>query len=232
MKKGHLFFLLIILNQLFTLGKVQAQQQLQLGTDIPLQYAIGYNYMPYTGVGGGLRVGLLTEPHSSIILSAMETLGVNKSVVELVRDGFKMGLVIDGSADWNWKKNYVGANLIFINLQAGEAPTAVIDDYYGLDLISYWNPLSSIFSQEAMQVNLSSNLLQLGMHYGRRFPINDRLEFHLELGLSKNIGSTNKFTSDYPYPPSLFSSIDEDLQENFKKYAIIPSLGLYLVYNL
>ncbi len=211
---------------------VFAQQQLKIGTDIPLQYGFGYKYSPENGIGGGLKLGVLTEPHNSIILSIMESLGTKESVVEIVRDGFKAGLILDGSASWHRGKNYVGANVIFLNLSAGDAPIDIIDNYYGLDLAGFWDPLSSIFGLNQMLINLNSNLIQFGVHYGRRIPLKDKLELQIEIGFSKNIGSTNNFSSDFPYPQSTFDLIDEDLSAVYKKYVIIPTLGIYLVYNL
>ena len=215
----------------FVFQPVLAQQQLKVGMDIPLQYGLGYKYTPEKGVGGGLKVGILTEPHSSIILAAMEALGTESAIVDIIRDGFKMGMVLDGSASWHWKKNYVGANLVYINLSAGEAPLDVIDGNYDLDL-EYSDLLTSLFGQESMQINLNSCLMQVGVHYGRRVPLKDKLELQLEFGVTKNIGSTNNFSSDFPYPLTVYNAIDEDLQEAYRKYAIIPTLGIYLVYNL
>lgn len=232
MQKTKLFLVLVSSLVAFVFQPVFAQHQLKIGTDIPLQFALGYNYSPDKGVGGGLKVGILTEPHSSIILAAMEAFGTQEAIVEIVRDGFKMGIVLDGSASWHWKKNYVGANLIFINLSAGEAPLDVIDGNYDLDLLSYSDLLTSLFGQESMKINLNSNLLQMGFHYGRRVPLKDKLELQLEFGLSKNIGSTNNFSSDFPYPLTIYNAIDEDLQEAYRKYAIIPTLGIYLVYTI
>ena len=232
MQKKALFLVFAFLVATFVFQPIYAQQQLRIGTDIPLLYGIAYKYSPEKGIGGGLKAGILTEPHNSIILAAMEAFGTKSAIVDIVREGFKMGVVLDGSASWHWNKNYVGANLIYINLSAGEAPLEVIDGNYNLDLLSYADPLSSIFGQESMQINLNSCLMQVGVHYGRRIPLKDKLELQLEFGISKNIGSTNNFSSDFPYPLTVYNAIDEDLQEAYRKYAIIPTLGVYLVYNI
>lgn len=232
MQKTKLFLVFALSIVAFILQPVFAQQQLKIGTDIPLQYGIAYKYSPEKGIGGGLKVGILTEPHSSIILAIMEALGTKKAIVDIIREGFKMGIVIDGSGSWHWRKNYVGANLVYINLSSGETPLDVIDGNYDLSLLSYADPFSSIFGQESMQINLNSCLMQAGVHYGRRIPLKDKLELQLEFGVTKNIGSTNNFSSDYPYPLTIYNAIDEDLQEAYRKYAIIPTLGIYLVYNI
>ena len=232
MQKTKLFLVFVSSLVVFVFQPVFAQQQLKIGTDIPLLYGIAYKYSPESGVGGGLKVGILTEPHNSIILATMEALGTKSAIVDIIREGFKMGIVIDGSSSWHWRKNYVGANLVYINLSSGEAPLDVIDGNYDLDLLSYADPLSSIFGQESMQINLNSCLMQVGIHYGRRVPLKDRLELQLEFGVTKNIGSTNNFSSDFPYPLTIYNAIDEDLQEAYRKYAIIPTLGIYLVYNI
>ena len=117
-------------------------------------------------------------------------------------------------------------------MSAGEAPLDFIDGNYDLDILNLGDPLSSIFGESSMQIDLKSNLMQLGVHYGRRIPLKEKLELQLEFGVSKNIGSTNNLSSDFPYPEAIYNSIDEDLQEAYRKYAIIPTLGVYLVYNL
>jgi hypothetical protein len=232
MQKTKLFLVFVFSLVVFVFQPVLAQQQLKIGTDVPLLYGIAYKYSPEKGIGGGLKAGILTEPHNSIILAAMEAFGTKSAIVDIVREGFKMGVVLDGNASWHWNKNYIGANLIYINLSAGEVPLDIIDGYYNLDLLSYADLLSSIFGEESMQIKLNSCLMQVGVHYGRRVPLKDKLELQLEFGLSKNIGSTNNFSSDYPYPQTIYNSIDEDLQEAYRKYAIIPTLGIYLVYNI
>jgi len=232
MQKLMRCFLFVVTLATFFSHTVFAQQQIKIGTDIPLQYGLAYKYSPDYGIGGSLKLGFLTEPHNSIILSVMEAFGTKKYLVDIAREGFKIGLVLDGSPSWHWNNNYIGANVIFINLRGGEAPLDVIDDNFEYDMFSFWDPLSSIFSDESMQIDLKSNLLQLGVHYGRRIPLKEKLELQLEFGISKNIGSTNKFTSDFSYPEVIYNSIDSELQEAYRKYAIIPSLGVYLVYNL
>ncbi|MCD6180584.1 MAG: hypothetical protein J7K39_11840 [Bacteroidales bacterium] len=231
MQKKALFLMFAFLVATFVFQPIYAQQQLRIGTDIPLLYGIAYKYSPEKGIGGGLKAGILTEPHSSIILAAMEALGTESAIVDIIRDGFKMGMVLDGSASWHWNKNYAGANLVYINLSAGKAPLDVIDGNYDLDL-EYSPILTSLLGQETMQINLNSCLMQVGIHYGRRIPLKDKLELQLEFGVTKNIGSTNNFSSDFPYPLTVYNAIDEDLQEAYRKYAIIPTLGVYLVYNI
>jgi hypothetical protein len=162
----------------------------------------------------------------------MEAFGTKSAIVDIVREGFKMGIVLDGNISWHWNKNYVGTNLIYINLSAGEVPLDIIDGNYNLDLLSYADPLSSIFGEESMQIKLNSCLMQVGVHYGRRIPLKDKLELQLEFGLSKNIGSTNNFSSAFPYPQTIYNAIDADLQEAYRNYAIVPTLGVYLVYNI
>ncbi len=231
-KKTKLYLIIILSFITFLFQPVIAQNQLKIGTDIPLQYGIGYKYTSTHGLGGGLKIGVLTEPHNSIILSIIQALGTKEAIVNIIRESFKMGVIIDGSGSWNWNKNYVGANLVLINLSAGEAPLSAIDSQYNFDIFSYWNPLSSIFSQESMQISLNSTLMQLGIHYGRRIPLKEKLELQLEFGLSKNLGSSNIFSSDFPYPESIFNTMDEDLQRTYQKYAIIPTIGIYLVYTI
>jgi len=231
MQKTKLFLIFMFSLVVFVFQPIFAQQQLRIGTDIPLLYGIAYKYSPEKGIGGGLKAGILTEPHNSIILAAMEAFGTKSVIVDIVREGFKMGIVLDGNASWHWNKNYVGANLIYINLSAGEAPLDVIDGNYDLDL-EYSPILTSLLGQETMQINLHSCLMQVGVHYGRRIPLKDKLELQLEFGISKNIDSTNNFSSDFPYPLTIYNAIDEDLQEAYRKYAIIPTLGVYLVYNI
>jgi len=223
----YLVFAFSLVTLLFQ--PASAQQQLKIGTDIPLQYGLAYQYSPEYGIGGGLKLGILAEPHNSIILAIMEAFGTKEFIVDIIRDGFKMGFVMDGSASWHWSKNYVGANVVFMNLSAGEAPLDVIDNNYDFNLQSFWGP---VIGENSTQINLNSNLMQLGVHYGRRIPLKDKLELQLEFGLTKNIGSTNIFTSDFAYPQSIYSTLDQDLRDAYKKYAIIPTLGIYLVYNI
>jgi len=232
MKMKRVLFVFLLSFLLFPQKQVQAQHRFTIGTDIPLQYAIGYKYVPEKGLGAGLKFGVLTEPYSSIIVAVMEAVGTKKTIVDITREGFKLGLVLDGSASWNWGKNYAGANVIYVNLQAGEAPMDVVSTNYGGNYTLFWEPIFLTNSSETTQIDLRSNLLQLGAHYGRRVLLKENLELHLEIGLSANVGSSNRFSSDFPYPQSLYDSMDEDLQNSYRKYAIVPTLGAHFVYKL
>jgi hypothetical protein len=228
-RRSFLAVSLLVALFLFAL-KAQAQHQIKAGTDLPLQYGIAYQYTPDFGIGGGLKFGILTEPHNQIILAIMKALGTKQDIIDLIDNSFKHGLILDGSSSWNWKKNYFGLNLVYINLKAGQVPLDIVNNYYGIDLNTYG--LGYLFSQDQMQIQLSSDLLQFGIHFGRRISLNDKLELQIEIGLNKNIGSTNNLTSDFPYPSLVFDPIAQDLHSTYKKYAIIPSLGIYFVYNI
>jgi len=223
-----------------TFSSFSQTHQIKIGTDIPIQYMIGYKFSSAKGFGFAAQAGILTKPFNDIILNIMETVGVDEALVEISRNSFKRGLIIDLSGEYNWGKNYAGLKFQWINLTASDTPLNVIETTYNIKLSDYWlvpniNPFpkgTNFFGDEVTAITLNSALFQLGLFYGRRFILTDKFEIHAEVGVTKNITSVNNCSSQTPYPRSLYNLISSDLQKAYSSYVYIPYLGIHFVIAL
>lgn len=232
MKKTYIFVVLLSVAHL----SVAQKGSLLIGTDFPIQYTVGYNY-GYGDFSTQFQFGILTKPYDNVILSIVEGFGADPNIVNIVRNSFKNGKIITLKQQYHQKKMYFGVYLQNINLRANEVPLDIVEDYYNVNLTSYWSGIPIIpgmlnYGNELTKIELLSRLWQIGLLVGRQFELsNPKLELRTEFSISKNMFSSNKFSSQTPYPQTLFNNMETDLKETYKKSAYIPSVNIYLLYH-
>ncbi len=234
MKKSQYFIVLLFASQL--LNAQISKSSFLIGTDFPSQYTAGYN-VAYNRFNTQFQAGLLTTPYNNIVLGIIENFGANPNIVEIVRESYKKGLIFTLKQQYHFDKMYFGIYGQHLTLNADAIPLDIVQDYYNINLTSYWASIPFFstllnYGDEITKIQLESKMWQGGILVGRRFPFsNPSFEFRAEFSVSKNFASNNTFTSQTPYPESLYQLIDEDIQETYKKYAYIPSLNFYLMYR-
>ena len=232
MKKIYLFVVLLFVTQ-FSFAQ---KHSVLIGTDFPTQYTIGYN-IEYGTLSSQIQAGFLTKPYDNLILDIIEGFGADPNIIEIIRDAYQKGAVFTVKQQYHLKKMYFGVYAQYYNLSAEGVPLDIVQSYYGVDLTSSWSSIPLIptaldFGNEITKIELKSKLWQVGLLIGRRFEFsNPKLELRTEFSMSKNISSSNLFSSQTPYPQSLFDDMDADIQETYKNYAYIPSVNIYLAYR-
>ena len=118
----------------------------------------------------------------------------------------------------------------FINLRGrGTAPDPV-EEYFDENFSMF--PLKPGSDPEDRQVSVRSSLLQIGVLYGRRFPLeNEHFEIDAEFGVSKNIWSYNRLTSDNRDLQEMDDEVDRKLDYYYSRYGYLPSLTVAFVYK-
>ena len=218
------------------LGNAQ-KQSIFLGTDIPIQYTLGYN-LEFEKVSTQMQFGMLTKPYDDAILNIIEGFGANPDIIDIVRKAFEKGFVFTLKQNYNInRKMYAGIYGQYLSLHAAETPLNIIENYSSdINLTPLWTlaPLSLVgnYGNEFTEIRLESNLLQLGLLFGYRFELNSKFEIKTEFSISKHVFSTNNFSSETPYPAELYTLLDDDISTTYKKYAYIPSINIYFVYKL
>lgn len=201
------------------------------GTQAPLKYDAGLDFKFAKRFSVSAGAGVLTRPYDKAILNIIEAFGLEEGYVNMISNAFSYGMVYDGGIRFHYRKNYFGVYAQYINLAAQDAPQDLVESYLGIDLSPYRKPKP--FVTKNIEVALESNLLQLGVLYGRRFVFkNPKFEIRTELGISKNITSQSYFYIDGSKSESLSEVTNEELKPIYMDYAYIPTINLYLVYNL
>jgi len=233
MSKITLPALQIIIGVIISLTTARAQQSsLKVMAEVPVQFGLGYEGKISKHFSVALSAGILTPPNSTLILNVLEKLGTDEQIILMIDDAFKLGIVGEAGINYNFRHNYVGAFFQVIALHGGDAPTALVEDYFNTSINNY--PVKKGRSPASEKyLHLTSALYQAGVLYGHRFPLkNKRFEIDTELGFSANVGSTSKLTSDVRTLSALSAEVDKELAGYYSEYAFVPSLTVALVYKL
>jgi len=223
-----LAFLLIGFSQ----GAFAQRSSLKVIAEVPLNFGIGYEGQISKHFSAGGSVGVLTSPNSDLIITYLKFIGTDEELVLMIEDAFQLGIVGELNVNYNFKRNYVGIFAQAIGAQAGDVSSELVEDYFGTSIEDY-PLLNGATNLSEKNLTVRTRLYQAGMLYGRRFPLkNKRLEIDVELGLSANIGSTSKFYSENRDYSELNERFDVVLDDFYKAYAFIPSLGVTFVYKL
>lgn len=209
-----------------------------IGSDIPIQYAVGYEYCPFRWVGFQGKAGLLTTPYDKAILGIMKVLGTDPGIVNMVDGAFEVGGIGQANINFHAKKWYYGIQGQFIALSAADVPANLVANYYNYN----FDPITAVANAFAPKVDITmrSNLFQAGVCIGRKIDVIKWGEVRFELSVGKNIWSgTNVDVSNVKgtifgmqhSEEYLSNEISSELETIYKKYAYTPSLNIYWVFK-
>jgi len=208
------------------------QNSLKLKAQVPVQFGLGYEGKISKRFSFQTSAGILTQPNSTVIIEVLDALGTDPQIVLMIEDAFKFGFVGEGSLNYNFGRNYVGTFFQLIALHGGDTPASLVEDYFNTDINNYPTRKGRTTTSE-VYLHLTSTLYQGGLLYGRRFSLkNKRLEIDAEFGISANLGSQSKLTSDTRDLTALSTAADTELAGYYSEYAFVPSLTVCLVYKL
>jgi hypothetical protein len=210
---------------------IAQRSSLKVIAEVPLHFGIGYEGRIGGGFSAGGSLGVLTSPNSDLIITYLKIIGTDEELVLIIDDAFQLGWVGEINVNYCFKRNYAGIFSQAIGAQAGDVDPELIEDYFDVELDDYpLKPGGSNVSEK--NVTVRTRLYQLGLLYGRRFPLKDnRFEIDAEVGLSTNIGSTSKIYSDNRDFPALNERLNVTLQDFYSDYALIPSAAVMFVYK-
>lgn len=206
-----------------------------IGTQIPLQYTVGYAYRFSDRFSARVQLGILTKPYDRFIRGSMEAFGLKKELGRVIAKSFQGGTIMGTGANYHFGKSYVGLYGQYIHLQSGGVtPADALGIYFNRDFSSF-DPKGL----PAFQFSMQSNLFQLGALYGRQFKLkNPRWRIDAELSLAKVITSTSTFSSNRPgvdrtgLVKSLYRALDREVGEAYQQHGWLPTINVYLVYQL
>jgi hypothetical protein len=212
------------------LGYAQ-QSALKLKIQVPVQFGLGYEGKISKHFSFQASAGALTPPNSTLIINTLDALGTDPQVVLMIKDAFQFGFVGESGVNYNFKKNYVGIFFQLIDLHGGDTPTSLVEGYFNTSITGYPAKKGRTAANEKF-LHLKSTLYQGGILYGRRFPFkNEHWEIDAEAGISANLSSQSKLTSDERDLSALSKLADAELAGYYKDYAFVPSLAVFLVYK-
>ncbi len=229
--KLYILGLILIFMFLFQNSGIAQKHSIKIGTDIPLQYAIGYDFQASQKVSIGAKFGLITTPYDDILLGLFELFGAGERVIEVIRDGYDNGLVFEIGGNYHFKENHlVGLSSQFIDLRASEARADAIETLLNFSFSSLPGPLKNIAPDDIIYVK--SSLYQLVIRYGWEKQLkNPRFKIRPEVSLSINLSSNTKVRSDVYDLSDIQDDVDDFMKTFYHNYAYIPTFGIYFIYT-
>ena len=224
--------LLLIFNILFLGINVNLYAQkhaIKIGTDFPLQYAIGYDFQISPKFSAGTKVGILTTPYDEIILGLFKLFGANEKIIDIIGNGYELGGIFELGGNYYFKNHYITINGQYVNLQASQARVEVIEELIDIDLEKLPPILNPQIKDDVIEVK--SSLLQAAIRYGWIKQLkNPRFQLRTEVSLSLNITSKTELRSDLYDISNATMVMDKILKEFYHHYAYLPTFNIYLVY--
>jgi hypothetical protein len=228
-----LFFIICCCN----ISSAQASRHsFSIGTQIPLQYTLGYEYQVSDHFSAQIQGGLLTSPYDQVILSVMKSLGVDDSLKNMINDAFKLGTIVGVVTKYHFNENhYIGITGEWVRLNGGDVAADLLSAYFGRDI----SPLKHGAYSSPLQLTMQSSLYLAGITYGRRFHFsNPAYEIAAEISVTKCFASTNSFSSNRPRLDGtqqvklLYSELDSDLNSDYSRYVYVPTLNVYFIWHI
>jgi len=233
----------ILLVIIFFLGKNSYSQKhhILIGTDIPLQYVLGYEFKPIQWLGIQAKGGVLTAPYDQAILGIMELLGTDSKIIKIIDNSFQLGGIGTLTVNFHLKNWYYGIYAQYIQLSASDAPSDLVANYFGYNFSpnSIFNPGTNFITPK-VNITLRSNLLQAGAAVGRRIAIAPWAEARFELSFGKNIwnfsnttvsGTNNTIFGLLHSDEYLENQLNKELNKTYTQYAFTPSFNVYWVFK-
>lgn len=206
-----------------------------IGTQIPLQYTAGYAFRFSDRLSARAQAGILTKPYDRYILSSMEAFGLNEQLSRVIEKSFQGGTFLGLGANYHFGKNYTGLHGQYLHLRSGGVTPADA-------LAIYFNQDFSSFDPRALpdfEFSMQSNMFLLGALVGRQFQLSHpRWRVDGEVSLAKIIGSNSTFASNRAavdrtaLAQSLYSVLDQQVGDAYRKHGWLPTVNVYLVYQL
>jgi hypothetical protein len=223
-------FLLLLLAVSFPFILPAQKHSIKTLAEVPIQFGVGYEGFVSKRFSISAQAGVLSEPNSTLIIHILEKLGTTPEIIDIIEESFKFGLVGELGVNYNFGKNYVGTFGQFINLRGrGTAPDP-IEEYFDENFSLF--PLKPGSDPDDRQVSVRSSLIQVGILYGRRFPLkNKQFEIDAEFGISKNVWSKNRLYSENRDLSGMDEEVDEKLDYYYSRYGYIPSITVAFVYK-
>lgn len=212
-----------------------AKSSLLAGTQIPLQFTVGFEYRLSRQLSARVQAGIISKPYSGFVVDAMEAYGMDKYLARVIRKSFRGGTVLGLGTNFHFRKNYLGLFGQYMRLNAGGiTPADALSIHFKKDFSEF-----NLNGLPVFEFTMQSNMINAGLLFGRQFHLrNPRFAINAEAGIAKIVASKNSFSSNRKivdqtrFASNLYKELDEEMRSAYWKHGFIPTLNLYLVYRL
>lgn len=194
--------------------------RIQIGTQIPLNYSLGYEYQPNEKFSFNVQGGILTKPYDVTILEILKALGTKNAIIFAIKKSFNFGYVFQPTFKYHFSDYYIGAAYSFYSLYSNNVEAS--DLYRRFNMISI-----DLFNSNL--IKLKSNLSNAGIVFGRDFELKDpSWKITLEGSIQKTFYSKSKLYSDIGVVTSLSDKVSDELNIYYIEYGYLPSINIFI----
>lgn len=232
---------LIIILLLFVSATSFAQtHRLKFGTQIPISFALGYEYQFKNKLTGGLQVGVLTSPYTEFFTSMMRNWGMSVEMKNILEEATTYAIVVQPSVGYTFNEKYHIE--LFGQHVFGPATTPPITSFlsfFGTTAEEYQDLIDLIPLETELEI--SARLYYVGLQIERRFQLkNPKWEFRLGVGFTSNIRTRNTLKIEQRGSVQLGQDVidditlqvNEEIRDTYLKYAHIPVVNVMFVRKL
>ena len=214
----------------------QTRNEAFIGSQFPLQFTAGYQYQLHPLVSVRVQAGAMIHPLDKIFLYSMEQSGLNKNLSRIIKESFDVGYLGTAGVNVHYRKFYLGIYAQYGHLRGQGRLTDALYTYYRKDL----PPIPPEFEPllQGLQLKWQSNIWNAGILVGRKFVLpNSRFAIHTEAGFTRTFSAINSFSSSNTFldqtslADQIYTRLDQEFKEAFRKYGYYPSINLYLFYT-
>ncbi|MBT29999.1 MAG: hypothetical protein CMO01_10105 [Thalassobius sp.] len=220
MKKLLAFLLCICLSSIVYSQKAQ----IQLGTQVPLNYAAGLEFFANKNLSLNMQVGYLTKPYDEVILEILKKLGTEEAIVYTIGNSNPHGIILQPTLKFHLGTIYAGLTYSYYNLKANDVPSDAIEYYYDVNIPNRYDRI----------LNLESNLHNAGLLIGKEitFGQNDKSGLKFELSVQKTFASSSNLYANESIDLSRLNTlVTEELNHYYVDYGYLPSFNIFYFYN-
>ena len=206
--------------------QTKGQHSISAGTDIPLQYKIGYRFQVNDNFSLNANAGVLTSPYNDIILNIIASFGASENTINTIDEIFRFGVIYEIGAGYHLNNWIFQPRFQIIDLSAATTSQQDVER-----IIRQGLPVRRIGSGNN-DLELKSTLYQIGFEVAREFPLeNENSGIRVGFSGSFNIGSTSTLSSQVRSLEAASRLLNEELQETYRSYAIPLSLNVAYVFG-
>lgn len=226
---------LLLGTPLPAVAQAENKPSVQIGTQIPIQYTLGFQ-MPVRSIWSvRVQIGVLAAPYDRWFFRTMEWFGLKENDSRLIQESFETGLLGSLGANYHIRKYYVGLYGQYARLQ-GSTTAAKALPYVDYDLSTLEPQWIALLDQ--LTIHSRSHLFNANLLIGRAFQLpNPKFALNTEIGLTKVLGTSNQFRTDNevieqtPIVQEWYRQLDDRFQKYYWKYGVFPSVNVYVTYH-
>ena len=223
----QLTYILLIFFSVSAIAQTEEKLIIEVGTELPLNYSIGFASNITEELLFSFRAGIMTKPYDDLIIGFLGNIVTTEAETNTIRDAFTHGLMFKPGMNYRFSNFYTGVFYSYWRLFATDVPVDLLNNYFQLSL-----PPNFI---DPIEYTLKSNLHNIGFVIGKTHTLkdNENIVLGTEFSIAKTVKTKNSLSNIYDNEMTLASGyVHDELNPLFLKYGYLPSFNFFIRFKL